>query len=325
MARLADLLNTAAGFSGNHTDVLTRSANLQKAGILPPGARKRGTPQIETVHAVSLLLAMLKAGPQIEAAQAAIELWHMPVVGSRLNPDQAPYALTHPRTFGQIIASFLETGADPDPEVRARLADLFVSAGVTRDLDHAQIDYGDGHTLFFQGSAKQKPGLNHLAGTIATATAAGPVTIGILADLVRRSRDEAARLNVAIPTEEAFRALRFPPTGGPGSSSTIPGVTAPLPIPMGLKTTTAEKPASSSAVAGQTALAQPCPLVSRHGIARDTHTQDVCVSERSDPSVTGDVDVAGFARDGTSASGISAKDSPDARHQRPHSADRIAA
>lgn len=283
MARLADLLNTTAKFSGNYTDVLTRAGKLQKAGILPPGSRKRGDPQIENVHENSLLLAVLKAGPQIDAVKAVEELWHMPGVGT-LYPDArvnggfrfAPYGGAA-QTFGQYVAWFIEMAASPHPETRAALQDMLATIAVTRDIPHAQINYLGGRVDYFQLDAKfSSDETLRLTGTIATATTAGPVTLAILGDLLRRSRDEAARRNIRIPTEDAYRALGLVPPGGDGPGfPNIPGILPTWSASASQETTKAEGPPSPSAFAGQTATSQPCPRDCRQDSDTDGDTQQV--------------------------------------------------
>ncbi len=308
LSKVKDLIETAARHTHDRTDVVIRVRNLRAIKALPADGRKHSGPQIETVHVVSLVLALLKAGPQVDAAEAVRDLWTLP-----------GYITTHPRneagvlpvasyftgtyqTFGQFLASFVEVGASSDPDQRASLPSLFSSVNASRDYAFAQIHLPGGHIHYFQ-----RDGYNPaLAGVMSTATGTDPATIGDFADLVRHSRVEALRLGTTIPVEDAYRALGLLPPGSPGSPANVPGIDKSGFNSTTPDTTTAEELAGSSAVAGQTASPLPCPRDCGHGSETQTHTQDAHVSERPDPFVSGDVTVS--ACDGDTASGNKEKD-----------------
>ena len=327
MSKVKDLIETAARHTHDRTDVMIRVRNLRAQKILPADGRKHTPPQIETVHVVSLMLALLKAGPQVEAAQAVRDLWTLPGyyvahTSGNINFDAGVL------TFGQCLAFYVELLASEDPAQRAS-AD-FTHFSASRNFEVAQIVYPDGRTHYFQRGG-YRPALE---GIMSTATSADLETVRDFADLVRHSRAEAKRLGVTIAVEDAYRALGLLPPGGPGSPMRLspgpsglpvnmPGIATPESVYTTPETTTTEELAGSSVVAGQTAFPQPCPRDCWHGIVRQTDTQDVCASERSDLFESGEVPASACA--GDPAGEVSKKGSSDDRSDCSYPALRAAA
>lgn len=294
MSKVGDLIDTMAGITHDRTDVMIRARNLRAIRVIPHAARRWGGPQIETVHVVSLLLAVLKAGPQVDTAQAVLDLWHLRGWSSTLSTGQESnvqavgFADSRFLTFGQVVADLMEIGASNDPAERGALPSLFSRISVLRDYSSAQIAYPGGRIDYFQ----RDDYIPTLESVVSTATSAGPVTIAALSDLVRTSRIEALRLSVTIPTEEAYRALGLLPPGSPGSPARIPGIDSSWSASAGPEMKKAEGLAGPSASAGQTAIpSQSCPRASRQGSETEGEAQQpifTVLGARSDASVIND-------------------------------------
>ena len=229
MPNLGVLTDTVGMLTGDRRDITIRARYLREKKILSTFAKRTTIPQIETVYAVSLLFAALKAGPQVDSVRAVMELWHLPGYATQFPSHSAevqppvPFADIN-FTFGQFVASFIEQAASSDKIQREWLARSFSTIAVARDIPFAQIMYPDGRIHYFEALQATSVRLNIPKSIIRTATSAGVATIEILGDLVRRSRQDAERLGITIPTEDAYHVLGLLPSGGPGQPAKVPGI-----------------------------------------------------------------------------------------------------
>jgi len=220
MANFAWLVDELGDITGNRPDANLRLRYLREAGIIGRSAKDRLAPQVEAVQATSALLSNLTVRPQVDAPSDVKKLWRLKLAlvqpiytnheGSTVQmPAEARSGFF---AFGQTVMHLLEEAVSPQELDRARFEQNFKEVMVYRKCETAVILYYDRIEWYYPTT-----GLSYQnVGQIETKTTATASTVIRLADLVRRSREEATRLNTTIPTDEAWQGLGFtPPLPGP--------------------------------------------------------------------------------------------------------------
>jgi hypothetical protein len=207
---------------------------LQKAGMLPSQARVHGFPQVEAVHAAIWALAILVGGRQTHVARAVQFAWVL--------PTREPQGWRHPalqdfsaRTLarhanpGEAIASFGEvlclliSIAAASPEGWAWVKDTFSEIKVWADGQVASLRRREGSEEHYQAvQMRMRASPDGQGPLIQTFTLARIEFLLALADMVARTRRDAARLGITVPVHEAYRALGVEPPPPPPSSSSDP-------------------------------------------------------------------------------------------------------
>jgi len=234
MPNIGSLVDLLGAFTGDPKDVALRARYLREGRLVPRSAKDVRAPQVEGVHAVSMLLGVLKAGPQVEARDQIKQMWrytttlaqthHMTHDGTEQRNKAYPFE--NILTFGQMILSFIEQAANLDPEQHLGLSSVVKEVVVWRDRAFAAIKL-PGWTQYYEGirNTYRPPGLvissriqNFLlpppvsttipnADRIETMTVMPVSVLAKLGEMVRDSRAEAARRGVTIPIDEALAEL----------------------------------------------------------------------------------------------------------------------
>lgn len=216
---LTDRLIEASGLDA--ADVRLRARYLREAGLLPnapKGGRpgRKAPPQIETVHAVILLLGCLATGPQMRTPEAVKALWALPMAaqaGILKHHDQTvEQGPAHANkgmglSFGQVLLSFTGLAASPDQDPKLFMA-AFEQVVVVPSRPQGRIHYPDRAEYFISPG---EPSFSRYRAPVETMTIAPPFIFLELAEIVIESRRQAAQLGIAIPWQEAWRALGFEP------------------------------------------------------------------------------------------------------------------
>lgn len=212
MASVGLLLNEVGKLVNDTSDVLARGRYLRDGKILPKSKRRKTPFEVDTVHAVSLLLAVLKAGPQLDSAQAVIELWHMPGAGVlSTDPKKPSTPFPDKLTFGQHVARLVDTFAASDTWGKMSFSQVFSRIEVMRSFPSASIVFPNGTIYHFEVPADSFSWQNTLQNAIKTVTFCDVTSVQTLGSLVIHSRQAAARLGVSIPTADAYEAIGLSP------------------------------------------------------------------------------------------------------------------
>ncbi len=221
MANFAWLVDELGDITGNRPDANLRLRYLREAGIIGRSAKDRLAPQVEAVQATSALLANLTVRPQVDAPSDVRKLWRLGLAAVQpVYTDHEGSTVqmpAEPRSgffgFGQTVMHLLERAVCPDEWDRP----LFIrnnsfNITVYRNCEAAEIAYNDRIEWYYPTNGLSA----HNNGRIETKTTADAITIARVAHLVQHSRTNAAHLNTVIPTDDAWRGLRFtPPLPGP--------------------------------------------------------------------------------------------------------------
>jgi hypothetical protein len=203
------LVDTLGGATPDPRDVQLRARYCREEELLPKSAKNPAAPQVETVHAVVLLLAVLAAGTQVGAPVAVRKLWSLPGDAGQVGRQIADVFPGRPlKTFGGMLAGFLELMIDghmnPVPGKVIRTGG-FREIAVWRDRLFGFIADNQGLRKFYEPDSDAPDPVP--SRQIDTITTCPEWVLGRLAGLVAQSRMEARRLNVTIPTADTWRAL----------------------------------------------------------------------------------------------------------------------
>ena len=234
-------------------DLRIRMRYLREGDLLPPSARKADHPQVETVHAVIVLLAYLVGGPQLGVAERVKALWRLPRRPYQSGKSMSPFVALSagnlplsPRsegklgflTFGAAVTALVEMACEPEADIR-ELQGYYPQIESSHDVGFAVIrtDKGSLEDAWYEdpGLRRQWPSpLISAAPSVSMTTMSSAVLI-VLRDQVRESRRVAKRIGITIPTAEAYKALGYEPPG-PAHWSNYPlSPLSPLgsPVPAG--------------------------------------------------------------------------------------------
>ena len=202
ISSLTDRWVSATGADGPDTRVRARYA--REAGLLLTEPRGRNhRPSIEAVHTSIFLAGVLVAGPQIGVVNSIKKLWSLPPRrGTKIANPLAPDWML----FGQTVIEFIEMATTP--QGRQTLGERLKFLNVTQGGGYGAIVYSNGTNREYYG--EELPYTNYRA-KFATITSASPEVFFELAQVITRSRREAAEMQRPINWQPAYHALGFVP------------------------------------------------------------------------------------------------------------------
>lgn len=194
-------------------DMNQRVRYCKAAGILPTkprGPRSQGyDPQVESVHAVVMLLAATSGGPQTRSPEAVRTLWRLPYAETTGKSKSGRRG--RPITFGRQLLMMMDNAATP--ALRAGFAESFKVINVAHGTPYASVMYWDGSAEQFSPTGAPPPSRGRAP--ISTLALAGPEVFLELGEIVMASRAEAKRLGVNIAISQLLSLLDGPqPKGG---------------------------------------------------------------------------------------------------------------
>lgn len=229
MPSFGALKEEMASLSGSLPAATLVMRYLHTDGFFDRAAKSQDTPQIEVVHGVIAILALMAPKLQIEVSKAVRAYWNLRTrsFGDRVNalysgPPPVPSSLPCGTisTLGAQLVGILGRFASFDANVREDIEATNIKLTVWRDVTQATIQTHNTYDLYIgdleDHLERSRPPLS------ITAIAEKEVFQRIGA-LVRESRIEAARRGVSISTDKAYAALGLavlpdPPYGSTPSS-----------------------------------------------------------------------------------------------------------
>jgi len=225
MPNFGTLLQELGGLTGDFPDAALRGRYLREADIIDRSAKDPNAPQVEEVHAVSMLLAVLANGLQVNAASDTRKLWALKPVGLQaVGVDLVGNEVRSPPevyagaglTFGQRLAMAIGARtpnmlmSTPFPPESSPTDQDVESVTVWQGRAWASISRTGFDEYFGDEADFTSYGIGRLpADAIATMTSAPAGALRRIARLVEQSRLEAIRRRVKIPTEKTWKALGF--------------------------------------------------------------------------------------------------------------------
>jgi hypothetical protein len=201
---LTDRWIGATGADGSDTRV--RARYQREAGLLPTQPRGRhNSPTIEIIHTAVHLCGSLVAGPQLSVVENIKKLFALPQ-RREIETEEEPH-IPHWMTFGQALLLLIDKATTP--KGRAILSGSLKFINATQGGGYAAIVYSD-DTPTVQFYGEELPYTQYRA-KFATITSAPPEVFFELADIVMRSRREAAEMHVSIEWQTAWCALGYDP------------------------------------------------------------------------------------------------------------------
>ncbi len=245
--------NFVQGTAAPSADLRIRMRYLREGDLLPASARKADHPQVESVHAVIVLLAYLVGGPQLGVAERVKALWRLSRRPYQSGKSRSPFVALSAGslplspgwegklgllTFGAALTALVEMACKPDADIR-ELQGFYPQIEASHDVGFAVIRTGEGllEDAWYEDSGlrRQWPSpLISAAPSVSMTTMSSAILI-VLRDQVRESRRMAKKLGVTIPTAEAYKALGYEPPGSAHWSSYPLSPLSPLgsPVPAG--------------------------------------------------------------------------------------------